>query len=347
MNGRKEKIVYLEILRVIAIFGVLFCHTGYYGAHHYLTAESGLNYWLGIFLVSIMQYCIPVFFMISGALLLNREETIAYVLRHRVLKMVIVIFLASFVQYFWNYHKNPLIGFDLKTYFRVVYEGGASSPIWFLYTYTSFLLVLPFVQKMVKSIQNPNWFLYLFLLYNIGTGILPIVEYYQKWDKPLFELPLFAGCIVFVCMGYYIVHCSEDVFYKGKNIAILFVVCLMAISTTMYMNHITIPEKQIANYGEMFCSVYALFLFVFVRYICHRREMSKILEKTFRFLGAGVFGTYLLEGILRDCLEPIYIVLNTKIYSYPATFVWILACVIVGILVSNVIKRIPYVGKLL
>ena len=347
MKDRKTKIVYLEILRVIAIFGVLFCHTGYHGAHHYVMAENPLNYWLGMFLVSVMQYCIPLFFMISGALLLKREESLTYVLKHRVVKMLIVIFFVVFMQYVWNYHKDPTIGFDLKTYFRLVYEGSAVSQHWFLYTYTSFLLVLPFLQKLVKSIQKKSWFLYLFLAYQFSTGILPIIEYYQGWKASKFEIPLFADCIVLSFLGYYIAHCSEDFFYKGENVAVLFLICIFAVGETMYMNHLALPETQLASFGELFCALYALFLFVLVRYICYWWRMPGFVEKLFRFAGAGVFGTYLAEGILRDCLEPIYIALNTKIYSYPATFVWVFACVVVGVLVSNLIKRIPLVGKLI
>lgn len=58
-----QKKVYLEILRVIAIFGVLFCHSGYFGIHHYAEAQNRANYWLGIFLASVAQCCIPLFFI--------------------------------------------------------------------------------------------------------------------------------------------------------------------------------------------------------------------------------------------------------------------------------------------
>lgn len=75
--------------------------------------------------------------------------------------------------------------------------------------------------------------------------------------------------------------------------------------------------------------------------------MRPSLEKIVCFAGGGVFGTYLFEGQLRHIFHPIYVILNAKIHSYPATFVWVSACVLTGILISNVLKKIPFIKTLL
>lgn len=347
-KGKFEKRkVYLDILRVIAILGVLFCHTGSAGFHHYQETENITNYWIGIFLFSTVQYCIPLFFMITGALLINREESISYVYKHRVLRMVLVIFLIVLFQYYWNYKNNPAIGFDRKTYFRIVFEGSAATPHWFLYAYLSFLLILPFLQRLVKVIPDKSWFLYVFLAHEVINGFFPILAYYQEWGKTKLELPMFPEIIVCSLMGYFIECRSEDIFYKKRNVMIVIAASFLLTLEIMHVNHISIPEKHVATFGAEFAAFYAIAIFVTVRYICHRWNMPAVLKKIFCFGGVGVFGTYLFEGQLRDFFYPVYTALQTRIYAYPACFVWILTCVLAGIIISNIVKRIPFVGKLI
>lgn len=342
-----KKIAYLEILRVIAIWGVLFCHTGHEGVHHYLETDNAVNYWFGILVVSVSQYCIPLFFMITGALLLKREESISYVFRHRIFKMILITHLVVLLQCLWNYKINPLIGFNMKIYFASVFQGSASTPHWFLYQYISLLLILPFLQRLVKVIPDKSWFLYLFLADRVINGFFPILSYYQNWGDSLLELPMFPEVVINCLIGYYLVNCSEDTFYKKRNIAALIMVSLLLIAETMHINHLSIPEKQIAAFGETFAPVYALTLFVIVRYICHQWKMPPVIEKVSYFAGSGVFGTYLIEGQLRHIFHPIYVVLNTRIHAYPAAFIWISVSVLAGILVSNLFKRILRLGRLL
>ena len=71
------------------------------------------------------------------------------------------------------------------------------------------------------------------------------------------------------------------------------------------------------------------------------------MHKVFAFASSGVFGTYLFGPLLQETFFPIYVVLNTKIKAYPATFVWLFVCLVVGVTISNLIKKVPGIGKLL
>ena len=345
MDVHKQKKVYLEVLRVLAIFGVVFCHTGQYGVHHYLETDSSVNYWLGIALVSVSQFCVPLFLTISGALLLNREESIRYVYRHRVLKIVMATLFAVLIQYVWNYYHDPKMGLDLKTFFRLAFEGSASATHWFLYSYISFLLILPFIQRLVKTIPNKFWFLYLFVAWEVINGIFPIIQYSQKWQETRLDLSL-GAFIIYSMLGYFLEYCCDDVFYKKKYILIVLAGTLLLILVNMYLNHVFLPDTTYAAFNGSYAMVYAFSVYVTVKFICHRWTMPSVLGKIFCFAGAGVFGTYLMEGILRQIFFPIYLKLNTVIFSYPAVFLWVAACAVTGILITNLLKRIPVIGKI-
>lgn len=345
MKEKKSKIVYLEVLRLIAIFGVLFIHTDSAGVHHYVETTNPVNYWFGIFCASVVQCCIPLFFMITGAVLLNREESIAYVYRHRVLKMAIVTFLASTLQYLWIY-RGIYGNMELRGYLRLLFEGSVSVPIWFLYAYISLLIVLPFLQRLVRAIPQKSWFLYLFLAWIFLNDVLCIVEYRCGLNSSRLELPMMESYVLWAVMGYFVECRSEEIFYKKKNLFLLFGSSVLLTAISMYVNYTSLADYTYVAYGQLFVSVYALTIFAAVRYVCHQWHMPQVLEKIFCFAGAGVFGTYLVDVQLRELFFPVYVKLAPVIHAYPAAFVWVIVCMFVGILLFNLIKRIPVIGKL-
>lgn len=346
MGKEKNKIVYLEILRIIAILGVFFNHTETAGIHHYLETTNMVNYWFGIYLASVAQYCIPLFFMITGALLLKRDETITQVYRYRVLKIAIVIVLVVILQSIWNFRGN-LTSLNFRIYLQYLYTGGASVPHWFLYTYLSLMMVLPFLQRLAKVIENKSWFLYIFVSWEVLNSFLRIVEFHTGWGRSQLALPMFGSCIVWCLMGYFIENRSDDLFYNKKNIFLLLFISVVLTAESMHVNYLSLEKSHYIAHGDVFASVYAFVMFVIVRYICHQHELPNLLKRIICFAGAGVFGSYLIEAQLREIFYPVYQEMAPRIHSYPAVLLWITVCVLVGILLSNLFKKIPVIGKLI
>lgn len=190
-------------------------------------------------------------------------------------------------------------------------------------------------------------FLYLFLGYEVVNDLFRVLAYYQEWGTSLLEFPMFPDIIVYSIMGYYLESVSGDIFYKKKNILILAAVSILLAAEAMHLNHLSFAEGGLVEYGDLFVMAYAMVIFVVVRHICSCRSIPVILERILCFAGGGVFGTYLIEGRLMELSHPVYLALNTKICSYSAIFVQITICVIIGILIANLCKRIPVIGKLL
>ena len=100
-RGVRSK-VYLDILRIIAIFLVIFNHApGYNKAIGYYDGENIKNiifYMIGTF----TKINVPLFLMVSGALLLGKEENWDVILKKRILRMFIVLLLAHLIIYIEN-----------------------------------------------------------------------------------------------------------------------------------------------------------------------------------------------------------------------------------------------------
>ena len=99
-NGKK---VYLEALRYFAIFLVIYNHTA--GNGFLLFADEmqpKCLYPINLFISQIDKIAVPIFFMISGSLLLGKEEPISVVLKKRVLKHILILLGISAFYLFYN-----------------------------------------------------------------------------------------------------------------------------------------------------------------------------------------------------------------------------------------------------
>ncbi len=101
-QGTSKK-VYLEALRYIAIFFVIYNHTA--GNGFLLFVDPYQPRWLypiHLFVSQIDKMAVPIFFMISGSLLLGKEEPISVVLKKRVLRILLVLLGISLFYLFYN-----------------------------------------------------------------------------------------------------------------------------------------------------------------------------------------------------------------------------------------------------
>ena len=92
-NISSNRIYYMDILRVIACLCVVMIHT----CGSFVTKEYGsVNYWIGNVLDSISRVAVPLFIMISGALLLdeNYDYSVGKIKKH--IKKMILFFV------FWS-----------------------------------------------------------------------------------------------------------------------------------------------------------------------------------------------------------------------------------------------------
>ena len=76
-GGAKKRLLSLDFMRIFAILLVIFNHTDNRGFYRFLTDDPGtFLYWFNLFFSILCKAAVPLFFMISGALLLNKEESI-------------------------------------------------------------------------------------------------------------------------------------------------------------------------------------------------------------------------------------------------------------------------------
>lgn len=154
-NPRRAHLTHIDFLRIFAIFLVILDHlvTDFMPTDEQGTIKSCLLF----FFYQIIKTAVPIFFMISGALLLPREESYGQLFRKRILRFPGVIIL------FWTLQltADSLINgtpLSLRSFIRCCY-GCNYVPLqawacWFLYAYLAMLLLLPLLRHLAHSMRD-------------------------------------------------------------------------------------------------------------------------------------------------------------------------------------------------
>lgn len=93
MDNKKKRIWYLECLRVIAMLSVIAFHVSKTAISDFSPIKFDAACYLSI--RNIVHYAVPIFFMISGALLLdpNKMISVSKLIKHYLTKYFAITFL--------------------------------------------------------------------------------------------------------------------------------------------------------------------------------------------------------------------------------------------------------------
>ncbi len=344
IRGRYMKKVYLELLRVIAIFLVLFNHTRTLGYSLYANTDNPFSYWGSLTLSILCKVAVPVFFMVSGGVLLGRQESLRELFRKRVLRFLIIILLFTFLQYCRIVRVHPENGFQVGTWLLYCYCGNIIEPYWFLKSYLSMLLILPFLRILAAGMKERDY------LYLFGIGLFTTaVSFGRIYTGYVLNLtfPFHADIIFYPLTGYFLANKIQDSrlrFLQDKRITgALFagVLALTVLPAGFYF-------KANGTYTEDFHTVLvwllASLLFLFVKEI---KVGNGLAQKIILAMGSCAFGVYLIEDVVRNQLQDMVPFLSSYMNPLLACILFVAASTLTAMLVIYFVKKLPYIKKLL
>ena len=347
MNKTKE--LRYEILRVIAICCVIFNHTGDNGFFRFTVTDNIVEYMISMLLAIFCKVGVPIFFMISGALLIPKEEDLTTLLKKRILRIVVAIVLFSFVLYVRQYLHHPEYGFGISYFIKYIYSQPFVTPYWFLYSYLAILLLLPFLRKMARNMSK-NDYLYFMVLVILFQCFIPIFNYFYGANLNI-NLFICESSVAFFLLGYGMDYVCDLSVYTKRGCYILQLVAFVSIILSGFM--VYIDYKRSGGYTENFISVFvtvqAVTLYYCMKYWCRPTEKTLLgwLRKMIIYMGSCTFGIYLLEEILRTDIECIFGYLCPPLPSLIVCVIYIILVMCVGTLSVSILKKIPGLKKLL
>lgn len=307
--AKSKKYYFMYLNAIASSFAVVVLHTVTNPAQFGIqTSRPSFYLILCIILGIIFSYGVPIFFMQSGANILNyrdRYNTKTFFIK-RFNKVVIPFITWSIIGFFFIFGKNNG-SLTIKTFIKNFLLGDIVGPYWFFYNITGFYLCAPFVSLIIKY-GSKKIIKYTLLILIVTNTVIPIVNILIK-TQSLFgsSFPFVGSYAQYFIAGWYLTHndLSER---RYKQIYLLGIVMLIfEIITTIYFTFyikqipmLNYPGGIVKTFSDIamipsFCVMCALFLF-FKQRECWLETLS---AKTLLAKGASLtFGIYLIHPFL-------------------------------------------------
>lgn len=353
--------VYLELLRIISCALVIFNHMD--GYKLYRVSTGGIQFFY-MCLTMITRLNVPVFFMISGALLLPKEEDVKTVIKKRVLRvlLVLLVFEAIFVLSYYGhaYICNEEYACTFTKFIRKFLINDFSSVYWYMYSYLGLLVVLPFFQRIAKGFNGSEFWL-LMGLHFFTSSMLPLANVFLSYTgRELvglsgdFQVPFaFVNVFFYPLIGYYIEYNLDVHELKSKHIIGLILLCITGIVLSNICTYYdaAINGEYSQNYVQLFDYLTAIVTFILVKYIFTVVKPSLNEGKTAKFItymGAMTLGIYMLDPIFRYMLFNQYEAFMEPMCSTLGVSIgWIIVSMFLGTLVTTIMKQVPGLNKII
>ena len=340
-EASKKREVYLDFLRIIAIFMIIYNHTA-----AFFMVSSDFCYAIPAMLCKMG---VPIFFLISGALLLGKQEPIRKLLTKRVLRMTIVLVLISVVAYLFNViHYKRYEEASIVEFIQQFMTCSIDASYWYLYAYIGFLCCLPLLRPMAQY-MNVSSYIYFSILNLLVSIVWPLINdvHYIELTGHL-NFPLISNFVWLAVTGYFIRKERIQVSRRKECCIALGVTlgCMLISLVILWAKGKACPENY--NILDRFSPIMAACIFIMVKNVDSAIRLKE------RFAGGGVttlgsctFGIYLFQYIFLRITDPICWKLMNTISVFSASVIQMLVIVAAGYILTYILKGIPGVRRLL
>lgn len=195
----KPVIVWVDLIRVTAIYFVVMIHVS--GQLTNVWGKIPNSQWLIADVYgAVARISVPLFFMISGYLLLPRSESLRVFFTKRMTKILIPFIVWSFIYLFW-YCGSHAAACTTSFVSQLLLVRGTYYHLWFLYTLISIYFFLPILRLMFRPEIDKRILWYLIVLWLVFQPVLTIAR--QVWNFNInISPPLATGFLCFFIVGY-------------------------------------------------------------------------------------------------------------------------------------------------
>jgi len=343
------RIVYLDLLRLVAIAAMMLLHVA--ALNWYDLPVSSVEWQVLNSYDSLVRFCVPVMFMISGSQMLNPNKafSLKQLFSRNILRLITAFAFWSLayaaVFQIWRY--GSISSANLGSFLKALIVGHYH--LWFLYTLVGLYLVVPLLRKIAEHKALMEYFIALSLVFPFGintvqlvTGSSPIVT--TVLDKLSFFMTL--GYTGYFVLGSYLVRFELSARQRRLLYGLgILSVLVTIVGTTVMSNQQGEPNGSLFGYllpNTLFTSVA---IFVGFKMTLSQRTFSTRSQQLIEHVSKLSFGMYLVHDFVNIFFRE---VLNlTSLSFHPIVSVPVITILVFGIsyMVSWILNKIPVIHR--
>jgi surface polysaccharide O-acyltransferase-like enzyme len=341
-NTQENKLIWTNNLRVLATISVILLHVSGQILIQY-GKVSEFVWWTGNLYDSSVRFCVPIFVMLTGFLLLPKSYEIGDFIKKRFLRIILPFLFWSIVYIVFTYNVKISPNQEMSTPEIIIWSldllrSGTSPHLWYIYMIIGIYLITPIISKWVQNCSEKE-ILYFLIIWLIALILnQPVLERYIT-D---IDVSYFSDFIGYLVLGYYL---SVKTFKYSKsvvNIAAILLIVIGVCITIAGTYYLTNRDGKFNQYFYGYMTLNTLMVSTGVFLVFKNSTFSKSL-KGIDFISKYSYGVYLVHVLVLFFLSKLGIEFSflNPILSIPLTT---LLCLILSVFIIYGINKLPY-GK--
>ncbi|MBE6070885.1 MAG: hypothetical protein E7208_02885 [Clostridium butyricum] len=343
INKDKNRDLNIDIMRVICSIFIVIIHIidFYFLSYN----QVGNSFWqfINIFESSI-RFAVPIFFMISGALLIkNFNESIKNFYKKRLFKLVVPYILISIAYSIGNQIiKTNTV--SVNSIVKNIISFDAHYHLWFFEPLIILYLITPLIRKLILFLEknNKNIIINIYLVLWIVLGIIiPTVVNIYNHTSFRYGIQILNYLGYFI-LGYAIRNYYKKLFYNREKLLILMYSISMIITffgncfylnseTGIYNNYFIVPSTL-----NIYIEAFSVFMYFNIKEV----KLNMFKQNIVNMIGECSLYIYLLHPIfiliLKDFLNINLFVGNLYFKCFLSIFIVVILTVVASIMANKV-----------
>lgn len=339
----KHRICYLEKLRVLACISVVFFHI-FTTARTDFSNHSINEDYISILIPALLHFTVPIFFMITGYLFLNKKTDFTYkeFFRRYILKYIIAILFFGYMFSLMEVIMDERI-INLNTFLislKKTIIGDTWEHMWYLYTLIGVLLFIPLFNKLKEAKEET--INYMIIILFISSILYPVCSNIFNLNIGI-VIPLNSVYLLYALLGYKVGNKVNDSNLKLNVCGLILSLIMLCIIYYFVIFHNVITIKILANYNSPIILLETICLFNIIK----QTKKNSTTTKFEKLISQNSYGIYIFHMFSINIL---YKLIGFNIYGrlffIKSIFAFIITFIFTNLIVL-IAKKMPYIKNII
>lgn len=304
------------------------------------------HWWYGNLYNSVSRVGVPLFFMLSGFLLLGKNEPIYTFFSKRFSKVFIPLVVWSLIYIVWKVSILNMGTYSFHSFYSILYSP-AHYHLWFMYSILGIYLYLPLLRILIAN--APTTYLWYFvILWIFSVSIFPYLHILFDVYSHI-ELKMVSGFTGYLVVGYLLGNIKyRKIHFLVSSLILILSNLLTAYATLKYSVMSNQMSQLFYNYLAPNVILQSISIFICLKYVFNN---TKLLRNSyslhlFKLASSCTLGIYMIHIMCIVWLSNgtfgfrINALTFHPIYSIPLV---VLLTFSLSLIITFFIKKIPFI----
>lgn len=350
--------LYFDVIRTVAILAIVMTHISAYIVVGFPDSAKA-EFIVGNIFNGLSRVGVPLFVMLSGALLLNEDKPFSAKRFYKESLLWMVLLLIGWIAAYGAFYafcmpefigKKP--GMQAFLDYVLAFSGTNYPHLWYMFMIVGAYLLIPILRLFVKR-ENRKYIFWMIVgaaaiqfaaktadVLLSDTAVISVTEFFGK-----FHLEFLSGYVGYFLLGWYL----SEYEIKKENRIILYAVSAVVVALSIFaVQHwiSAVPTIRKNLYHELTLPpfVFGIAVFVLIKALCGNRSTN---SKLIVGLSKNSFGIYMLHVLYLELFTQVWFPYDaSKVGAAAYILLSYFAVLALSFVTVWVIGKIPYIRKI-